>query len=218
MLHAFLDESGTNPETPVLSVGGFYGSKDQWEVFRWLWRPYSPGFHATRSTRLFPQLCSAIECSRVRGVLLTVGKETYKSYASAHLQTAVGNAYSVCALLCAISICTQENNQPVSVVLEQGQPNLSFVKGVLEGMIGSSYWSVVAVSVAKKSDFIEMHTADFLSHVASSHDVQWMQRLFDRDRLVQGHVTEEMLKEASPQVSELFRRARAARQEAKKTG
>jgi hypothetical protein len=85
-------------------------------------------------------------------------------------------------------------------------------------MIGSSYWSVVAVSVAKKSDFIEMHTADFLSHVASSHDVQWMQRLFDRDRLVQGHVTEEMLKEASPQVSELFRRARAARQEAKKTG
>lgn len=98
MLHAFLDESGTNPETPVLSVGGFYGTKEQWEIFRWLWRPYSTGFHATRSTRLFPQLCSAIECSRVRGVLLSVGKETYKSYASTHLQTAVGNAYSICAL------------------------------------------------------------------------------------------------------------------------
>jgi hypothetical protein len=34
MFQAFLDESGTNPETPVLSVGGFYGSRDQWQTFR----------------------------------------------------------------------------------------------------------------------------------------------------------------------------------------
>ena len=82
MLYAFLDEGGTNPETPVLSVGGFYGTKEQWEVFRWLWRLYSVGFLATRSD-LFSQLCSAIECSRVRGVLLTVGKKNCNDYARA---------------------------------------------------------------------------------------------------------------------------------------
>jgi hypothetical protein len=34
VFQAFLDESGTNPETPVLTVGGFYGTKEQWETFR----------------------------------------------------------------------------------------------------------------------------------------------------------------------------------------
>jgi hypothetical protein len=37
-------------------------------------------------------------------------------------------------------------------------------------------------------------------------------------RLVHGHVTDEMLREASPRVTTLFRRARAARKEAKKLG
>ncbi len=215
MLDAFLDESGTHPETPVLSVGGFYGSKQQWDIFRQQWEPRSEGFHAKGSSRRFPELCSAIEHSKINGVLLTIGKETYKTYANAHLKTAVGNAYSVCAFLCAIQICVAANNTPVSIVLEQGQPNLSFVKNILEDMIDAGEWSIAAVDSAQKSDFIELHTADFLSHIASSHDVAWMQRLFDSRRLVHGHVTEKMLREAGPKVTELFRQARTARKKTK---
>ena len=93
---------------------------------------------------------------------------------------------------------------------------MSFVKGLLEGMIGYSRWSVAAVTVAKKCGFIEMHTADFLSHIASTHDVRWMERLFNADRLVHDHVTEEMLRDTSSQVIELFKQARAKGAEAKK--
>ena len=219
MFHAFLDKNGTNPETPVLSVGGFYGSPEEWEIFRNLWKPISEGFHAKDSTKLFPDLCSAIEKSKVNGVLLTIGKRAYKAYATDHLKTALGNPYSICAFLCAITICKRVNSEPVSIVLEEGQPNLSFVKAILEGMmVHESEWSIAAVEIAKKSDFLELHTADFLSHIASSHDVMWMQRLFDADRLMHGHVTDQMLREASPQVTTLFRRARAARKEAKKLG
>ena len=217
MFQAFLDESGTHPETPVLSVGGFYGGPEQWQTFRDLWKPTSQGFHAKDSTRLFPDLCSAIEKSNVNGVLLTIGKRVYKAYATDHLKTALGNPYSICAFLCAITICKRLNSQPVSIVLEEGQPNLSFVTAILEGMMAhEKEWSIAAVEIAKKSDFIELHTADFLSHIASSHDLGWMQRLFEADRLEHGHVTEKMLQGASPQVTALFSRARAARKEAKK--
>jgi hypothetical protein len=217
MFQAFLDESGTHPEAPVLSVGGFYGNSEQWQTFRQLWVPRSRRFHAKDSTSLFPDLCSAIEKSKVSGVLLTIGKRTYKTYANDHLKTALGNPYSICAFLCAITICERLNSQPVSIILEEGQPNLSFVKATLEGMMShKSEWSIAAVEIAKKSDFIELHTADFLSHIASSHDLGWMQRLFEADRLEHGHVTEKMLQGASPQVTALFSRARAARKEAKK--
>lgn len=201
VLTAFLDESGTNPETPVLSVGGFYGSNDQWQAFRQSWEPLSKGFHAKNSSRMFRDLCSAIEHSKVSGVLLTIDKDTYKACASAHLKTAVGNPYSVCAFLCAIQICAQVN-VPVSVVLEQGQPNLGFVKSILEDMMDSGEWSIATVASAKKTDFIELHTADFLSHIASSHDTAWMQRLFDQGRHKYGHVTEEMLRETSTKVTD----------------
>jgi hypothetical protein len=217
VLSAFLDESGTNPETPVLSVAGFYGSKDQWEEFRNLWKSKSNGFHAKNSSRLFPDLCAAIEVSKVKGMLVTVSKETYQVHASAHTKTAVGNPYSVCAFLCILAICKQVDNLPISFVLEQGQPNLSFVKRILEVMIDAGEWCSAAVASAKKSDFIELHAADFLSHIASSHDVAWMQRLFDAGRLMHGHVTEQLLKDTSPQITELINRARRARREAKNT-
>ena len=161
MLSAFLDESGLNPETPVLSVGGFYGSEDQWKAFRQLWEPLSNRFHAKDSSRLFPDLCAAIENSKVSGVLLTISKETYKTCASEHLKSRVGNAYAVCVFLCVQEICAQTNNARVSFVLEQGQPNLSFVKSMLEDAMDVGEWCVASVASAQKSDFIELHTADF---------------------------------------------------------
>ena len=165
----------------------------------------------------FQNLCAAIDESKVSGVLLTISKETYKTCASEHLKSYVGNAYAVCVFLCVDEICVQTNNARVSFVLEQGQPNLRYVKGILEDMIDDGQRCVAAVASARKSDFIELHTADFLSHIASSHDVAWMKRLLDKNRLVHGLVTEELIRGINPVVTELHWRAKAARRKAKET-
>jgi hypothetical protein len=211
VIHAFLDESGTNPETPVLSVAGFYGSNNQWRKFRALWKPHSKGFHAKDSTGRFPQMCSAIERSRIDGIVVSVGKGKYKTHSNEHFRTAFGNSYSMCALLCATQICEEVHPRRVSFTLEHGQPNLSFVKGVLEEMIGLKEWRVAAVAEAGKGDFIELHPPDFLSHLNSTHDVHWLQRLFFSGRARQGHVTAEAIENVSPQVTELIRKMRAKR-------
>ena len=213
VIHAFLDESGTNPETPVLSVAGFYGTQDQWQKFESLWTPKLVGkqFHAKRSASMFPDLCVAIETSKVNGMLCTVAKEPYQRLASAHFKTAMGNAYAVCCFLCAMEICKHSEPQSVSIVMESGQPNIEFVRSTLESMMNSGDWNIADVITARKSDFIQLHAADFMSHVASAHEKRWMERLFKAGRLLHGHLTEQLIQETSPIVTDLFRKARRMR-------
>ena len=216
VIHAYLDESGTNAEAPVVTVAGFYGCQGQWEIFRNLWTPLIPpsGFHAKRSGRAFADLCYAIRQSAINGLFCTIGKETYNRCASAHLKTAVGNCYSICAFLCALGI-SREVGEPVSFVIEHGQPNVSFVNRILEAMMTDESFGVGAVAIAKKSDFVQLHPADFVSHLASAHEKPWLEHLMQTGRLKHGHITEQMLLEASPQVTQLMQYARSERKRLK---
>jgi hypothetical protein len=213
-LTAFLDESGTNPEIPVLAVGGFYGNADQWTAFRNKWRPHSSNFHAKKSSRLFPQMFESIIKSGVLGIVVTVSKKIYKEKATDHLKTAVGNPYSVCALLCASTMC-EESKKRISFVLENGQPNLEFVKGILEAMSLQGH-CVAAVASANKRDFVELHAADFLSHIVATRDLDWMQQLFDHKRLGHVHITKKILEETNPKITNLFRQAARTREKLKR--
>jgi hypothetical protein len=130
-MQAFLDESGTHIEAPVLAVSGCYGEEHQWLEFRRYWATCSKAFHAKDCSSRFPQLVGAMKTAGIKAVLMSVGKATYKEFANAHLNTAVGNAYSCCTLLCAghIGTCVSKKT---SFVVEAGQPNLGAVKNVLE--------------------------------------------------------------------------------------
>ena len=219
VIHAFLDESGTNPETPVLTVAGFYGCQGQWETFKNLWRPLLQGrdFHALHSATLYSGLCFAIRQSAIDGLFCTIGKETYRQHANEHLKTFAGNTYAVCVFLCALGICTEVNNEPVSFVLERGQPNIAFVKRIMEDMMDAGEFCIASVATARKEEFIELHPADFVSHLASSHDKPWLEHLMEAGRLKHGHITEQMIREASPEVTALVGRARHERNKAKRT-
>jgi hypothetical protein len=169
VLDAFLDEAGTDASSPVVTVAGFYGNKEQWATFRELWKPHSSGFHAKDADRRFPYLCSAIEASRINGIFITLGKRIYASFATEHMKSHMGNAYAICAFECVLSIC-REMNTPTSFVLERGQPNFGFVQKLLLEMLDAGDNCIASVTPAKKADFIELHTADFVSHCASSND------------------------------------------------
>jgi hypothetical protein len=218
VIQAFLDESGTNEETPVLSVAGFYGSEAQWKIFKSRWNPKSDGkeFHAKDSSRKFPALCEAIETSEIDGILVTIGKKNYKQFAGEHFKSSMGNCYALCSFVCALAICDRIGSERLSIVLEHGQPNIGFVQRMLESMMYKDFAPIAAVATARKSDFIELHAGDFAAHLGSTHDTAWMQRLFDANRLSMAYINEELLISTSKDVKGLIGRARAARRKAKK--
>lgn len=217
VLHAFLDESGTSDDTPMLTVAGFYGNEQQWRLFRKLWKPNSSGFHARVSDAMFSHLSSAIISSEIHGIFITLHKQMYKVLATDHMKSFMGNPYALCAFQCVLSIC-EEVHKPTSFVLEQGQPNLSFVKGILEYMMDAGTACVSAVASAKREDFIELHPADCASHCASfvrDHE-DWLQRLMDAKLLKHGHITEEIIRDIAPEATAIVNRAKNERLKAKR--
>jgi hypothetical protein len=215
VLDAFLDEAGTNKQCPCVTVAGFYGNRDQWKIFRDLWRPRSEGFHALRHEDRFPDLCSAIEASRINGIWVTLWKKDYEQFATEHMKSFMGNPYAICAFMCVMEICGRVK-LPIAIVLEQGQPNLPFVRGILESMMDAGELCISSVTPAMKKDFIELHPADFASHCGSTYDKPPLQRLMDAGRLLHGHVTKDMLKDIAPQLTAMVKKARYERLKAKR--
>lgn len=211
VMELFIDESGTNPETPVLGVAGCYGNHEQWAMFKDIWKPHSKGFHARHSSQSFHVLVEAMEKANIQTVLVSVAKQVYKEYASAHLKTAIGNAYAACAMLCATQVCQRIEPTKASIVLEAGQPNLEFVRKTLEYLMDWEEFPIAAIAKAKKEDFIELHSADFVSHICSSYDKPWMSRLFDLKLLQHLHLTKGDLESAAPHATMLFTKSRAVR-------
>jgi hypothetical protein len=212
---AFVDEAETNDKCPCVTVAGFYGDRDQWKLFRDIWKPQSKGFHALRCSSQFPALSDAIEASHIQGIFATLWKANYRELATEHMKSFMGNPYAICAFLCAMQIC-QEVGAPTSFVFEQGQPNFEFVKRVLDAMMDSGEYCISSVTGAKKVDFIELHPADFVSHCASIYDKPPLQRLFDAGVLKHGHITEQMLRDVAPQVTRIVNMAKNQRLKAKK--
>jgi hypothetical protein len=213
MLHAFLDESGTHAQAPVACVAGFWGSGNQWRTFRKMWKPWCEGFHAKNSKERFPRLFGAIQASKINGIVLSVGNKTYKSTSTDHFRSALGNAYSLCALLCATDIAERVYPKRVSFVLENGQPNIGFVKAILEtAMLEAGDWvHIASVATALKEDFIELHAADFFSHIVSTHNSPWIEKFGASNRMLFGHVTGERIEKMSPQIKSLIVKQRTKR-------
>jgi hypothetical protein len=167
VLTAFLDESGTHAGCPAVTVAGFYGNKDQWELFRAVWGPHSFGFHAKDGASKYAELFGAIEASGINGIYFPLDKAIYRQNSTPQMLSRAGNEYSMCAFQCVLSIC-KEVGVPTAFVFEQGQPNLNFVLETLLYMLDSGGTCISSITPAKKSDFIELHPADFVSHLASS--------------------------------------------------
>ena len=214
VLTAFLDESGTHAGAPVVAVAGFYGNAEQWRAFRRMWEPHSADFHAKDKSRKYPILVEAIDSSGINGILVTLGKNSYRANSTAQMISQLGNEYSLCAFECALGICRFADS-PTAFVFEQGQPNFKFVMGVLLDMLDAGDTRISSVTPARKEDFIELHPADFVSHLASSHDKPWLQKLFDLHRLKHAYIEDRMLSELGPQLKQMIAKARRERQKAR---
>ena len=215
VLTAFLDEAGTHVGCPVVTVAGFYGNKAQWETFRTFWGPHCADFHAKDCEQKYPELFLAIEKSGINGIFFALGKDRYRNHSTKQMLSRLGNEYAMCAFQCVLSIC-KDVGSPTSFVLEQGQPNFEYVLKTLLYMLDSGETCISSVTPAKKADFIELHPADFVAHLASSGDRQWLDKLADIHRLKRGDIPSDTLIMVGQELACIIAKAKRERARAKR--
>jgi hypothetical protein len=227
VLEAYLDESGTDERSPVVAVGCYGGHHDEWMAFEDAWNPILrcagiDCFHATdrRCDPLWPLLLETIQARKVQGLLLSVRHDDYKVIPTARFKSTLGNAYGACTFGCALQMAAwaRENNHgPVAVVIEDGQPNIRFVKETLEEMIGDEAFNIAAVTIARKRDFVPLQAADFLSHCCSLDRMEWLRGLIGDGygQALQGHYTPDDLRRLSQQMEEAWKQRRYGKRQAR---
>jgi len=170
LYQAYIDESGTHEGAEILTVAGYYGTSAQWQTFLDNWKQTE--FHAKerRFDALKPQLAHAIDLAQLGGVEVCLRPWEFKNHANSDFKNHIGNAYAVCAFSCATRICEligTDTEARVAFVLEDGQPNANWVQRILIAMM--QRFPIASVTIAKKRDFPQLHTADFLAYFKKYH-------------------------------------------------
>jgi hypothetical protein len=227
-IRAYFDESGTHKGARCPSVAYFAGTKDQWQGFLDEWQPRLvasgiPYFHAKdpRCDCLRSHLVQAITNSSLTGVVCSVFLDDFKKSLGQKAQSILGNAYSVCAFTCAMELCkwVKENSfKSVALALEDGQPNANFVKDTLLKIMCDPEEPISHVSLEKKDGCIFLQPADFLSHICSTQDVEWLECLFNTGNVTHAHFGTEQISQASMEIEKLIVKQRSMRRSAKKIG
>jgi hypothetical protein len=215
---AYLDESGTHSGSPILAVAGYWGTQAQWDVYLDNW-PHA-AFHSSESRfdSLKPHLADAIDKAELSGVEACIRPWEFQQLASPGFKSNIGNAYVACAHLCALRICdVAKKSDPdarVSIVLEDGQPNVEWVQRLLISMMQQH--PIASVTIAEKKNFPHFHAADFLSNSRSTTNRRWMDRLFLSDRVWEQRVEGNILLETSAATEGLLKEHRKRKAAAKR--
>ena len=210
LFEAYLDEGGTHADAPILSVAGYFGLHEQWLEFLTHW-PHAE-FHASkdRYDYLKPSLADAIDAAALFGTETCIRPDVFKAVAGPGIKAHLGNAYAVAAFLCAAAICGKAqqivSNARISFVLEDGQPNIEWVRRLLIMMMAE--YPIASVTVAKKTDFPHLHPADFLAHTRATTDKRWLDRLFAKALVNEIPIDGNALAQAAAKVSAFMKRYR----------
>jgi hypothetical protein len=213
VMEAFIDESGTHKGAPTISVAAWVGAHWQWKKFLSYWD--DKYFHAKdpKCAPLKQALFEAIGFGELEGFTAWMNPEDYAKHATAHFRSGLGNPYSVCAFACAIGVCKfcKDNNLgKVAFAIEDGQPNVEFVRETLEYMKTKERFGIASVATASKKDSVQLCTADFLAHSRSSSE-EWFGTFYDTGRVWQDHVTPEKVMRMSRQITEGLKRMKRNR-------
>jgi len=226
LVEAYIDESGTDGRGPGVCVAGYLGHRDAWRDFERAWRRQLRRagvecFHAKErsSHPLWEPMLRQILGSSLRGMMVTVAHDNYRSLMGHRPRSTVGNQYAACTYGCAMKLCglaKRLSMGPVAVVIEDGQPNVEFVVRTLGLLIGSTH-NVASVTIAKKSDFLPLQTADFLAHCGATYQRDWLEILIGEGagRAYHGHYDKRALQRISRGIDNLWKRAKHQKQQAR---
>lgn len=197
VIQAYIDESGTHTDTdaPAVCVACYFASSIKWAAFEKDWKPVLEHhgikcFQAKNREHdiIRPFLADIIEGCKLRGVVTAVNRKTYDAYASAQTKSLLGDAYGACMSNCVIKVCRLGKElypgSSVKFFIAAGQPKNEHIVLKLNSMTGNSFDShcapIAGATLADKEDITPLQTADFLSHVYSTQDTAWINRLTSR--------------------------------------
>jgi hypothetical protein len=210
VMEAFVDESGTHRGSPIVSVAAWAGAQWQWKKFLSHWGHKS--FHARKPqyAPLKHGLFQAIEFGELEGFTAWMNPSDYNIHTAQQFRNVMGNAYAMCAYACAIGVCRFARKKKlgkVAFIIEDGQPNIDFVREVLEHMKAKEHFGIASVATASKKDFVQLCTADFLAHSRTS-DEEWFERLDDTGRISVARITPHALGKMSEDVTQNLEKMR----------
>ena len=212
VMEAFLDESGTHEGSAIVCVSAWVGARYQWKKFLSYWD--GKYFHAKerKCNPLRQALFEAINFGELEGFTAWMHPQDY-SYANDHMKSGLGNPYSLCTFACAMGVskfCRTNDLGKVAFVVEDGQPNIEFVRSTLEYMMTKDRLGIASVAVAKKKDFVQLCTADFLAYSRSS-DPEWSQAFANTGRVWEDQITHEKVFRMSRQITDGLKRKKRER-------
>jgi hypothetical protein len=210
LFEAYLDEGGTHAGSPILSVAGYFGLHEQWATFLRYW-PHTD-FHAQENKyeSLKASLADAIDISLLAGTETCIRPDIFKVAAGGAMKAHLGNPYAISTFLCVSAMCEKAQqvvrNARISFVVEEGQPNLEWVRKTMLAMMQE--FPIASVTTAKKTEFPQLHPADFLAHSRATSDPRWMTRLFANKCVNEIPINGDTIKAASDDAEALLRRYR----------
>lgn len=218
VIEAFIDESGTHKGSPLVAVGAVIGAHWQWRKFLSMWD--DKPFHAKerKYDPLKPALFDAFQECELEGFVASMIPDDYEKHANKHFRSGLGNPYSVCTFACAVGVskyCKDNNLGEIAFVIEAGQPNVNFVRETLEYMQTKERYRIASVAVAPKEKFVQLCTADFLSHSRTS-EPEWFSNLHATNHVWIDEIGPEKIVRMSKQISTGIWRMRKERQKLKK--
>jgi hypothetical protein len=114
----------------------------------------------------------------------------------------------------------QNNWNPISFVIEDGQPNIAKVEKTLLDLMGDGDSYIADVIRGRKDLHVPLQTADFLVHTFCEEDPTSFNMLVESDNVVYILLSQNQLSDASKEIKSLHSRMRnmkrRARQQSKR--
>jgi hypothetical protein len=205
VVEAYVDESGTHAGSPLVAVAAVLGAGWQWRKFLSMWDDRY--FHSKdpKCDPLKRAMFQAIQECELESFVASLKPEDYKSHASAQFRSGLGNPYSIC------KYCQENNLGEIAFMIEAGQPNVNFVRETIEYIQSKKRYRIASVAVVPKKKFVQLYTADFLSHSRTS-EPEWFWNLQRTDHVWTDEIGAEKIIRMAKQVSAGIKRMRWERQ------
>jgi len=230
MIQAYLDESGTHKDAPLVVVAGWLGDRRTWKSFIKEWSKHLkkagvPYFHAKdpRCEPLESLLVHTILKRNLLGLACTVNPSDFQNNTSDRFKSELGNAYSTCAYICAgmiSKIAKEYGSDSVALVYEAGQPNGNFIYETISAIMAEPVdHRFASINFLNKEHpgAIPLQAADFLAHAIGVNKTKWIEKFLASGKLYPPvEMPPEKLQESSRKINDMLVQRRKLRRLARK--
>jgi hypothetical protein len=203
VLTAYFDDSGTDPNSPVVALGGLLGTMTQWQAFESAWaallesplpgKPRLKQFHLSplRAMRGEFEGYSLAERDHVnflfRHVILDVGLVTvaaavdrvaWNKLVVGPMVEEVGQPEELCFVKCVDSVINtcrfRKPGQRIAIIFDQGVQSQLGIWASLYKTQSDKYPEIAGIGFAKVSDILPLQGADLIATETYQFGQAWL--------------------------------------------